>query len=128
MGKNNMTFKVDPLIIEVMKILVSTIVFILAVFSGQFVFSEDVAGLVPMNDENLFVACQRLKELRWLYAFKLDNGRCKTYYSKEGYVQVVSSASYFSSCEAVLETVKKNIEEGGFKCATKRLASIVEIE
>ncbi len=80
------------------------------------------------KSDNMFVVCTRQKEMRWLRAFKLDNGRCKTYYSKEGYVQVVSAASYFSSCAAVLDTVKKNIEEGGFKCAEKNLASMVEIE
>lgn len=80
------------------------------------------------NKSNVFIVCSRQKETRWLRAFKLDNGRCKTYYSKEGYVQVVSSASYFSSCEAVMSTVKKNIEEGGFKCAEKVLASMVELE
>ena len=80
------------------------------------------------NKKNLFIVCTRQKETRWLQAFGLDSGRCKTYYSKEGYVQVVSSASYFSSCEAVLNTVKKNIEEGGFKCSEKVLASMIEIE
>lgn len=77
---------------------------------------------------NVFIVCSRLKETRWLRAFKLENGRCKAYYSKEGYVQIVSSSSYFSSCEAVLNTVRKNIEEGGFKCSEKSLVSMVEIE
>lgn len=80
------------------------------------------------SKEDLFFVCNRAKDTRWLRAFKLDNGRCKTYYSKEGYVQVVSSASFFASCEAVLNTVKKNIEEGGFKCKEQQLASMVELE
>ncbi len=81
-----------------------------------------------VNKNNIFMICSRQKEVRWLRAFKLENGRCKTYYSKEGYVQVVSAGSYFSSCEAVLLNVKLNIEEGGFKCAEKALTSMVELE
>ncbi len=106
-----------------MKIFIGTILATFCVFSN----AQSVNPAVQ-NKDNLFVVCQRQKEIRWLRAFKLDSGRCKTYYSKEGYVQIVSSASYFSSCEAVLGTVKKNIEEGGFKCSEKQLASLVEIE
>lgn len=90
--------------------------------------SEEAAGGPSSGKDDLFIVCARAKDTRWLRAFKLDNGRCKTYYSKEGYVQVVSSASFFASCEAVLNTVKKNIEEGGFKCKEQQLASMVELE
>jgi hypothetical protein len=99
---------------------------ILGCFLGFDLWSQPSASSEAKN--NIFVVCTRYKETRWLRAFKIENGRCKTYYSKEGYVQVISSASYFSSCEAVLSTVKKNIEEGGFKCADKALASMIEIE
>ncbi len=86
------------------------------------------ADAVSADKSDIFMVCNRQKEIRWLRAFKLDNGRCKTHYSKEGYLQVVSSASYFSSCEAVLNSIKKNIEEGGFNCHEKSLNSVVEIE
>lgn len=81
-----------------------------------------------ITNSDIFLVCVRGKENRWLRAFKLDSGRCKTHYSKEGYVQVVSSASYFVSCEAVMNSVRKNIEEGGFKCQEKNLESMVELE
>lgn len=110
-----------------MKISIRFVIVLTALIFGHFSLAEVV---LPTNEskDSLFVICQRQKETRWLRAFKLNNGRCKTYYSKEGYVQVVSSASYFSSCEAVLGTVRKNIEEGGFKCSEKTLASMIEIE
>jgi hypothetical protein len=119
-----------------MRVMKIASVFILSLF---LVFSTGLAehnsgtnDSVVSGDENknnnIFVVCSRQKEMRWLRAFKLENGRCKTYYSKEGYVQVVSAASYFSSCSAVLETVKKNIEEGGFKCLEKNLTSMIELE
>ena len=88
----------------------------------------DNADVISGDKGEIFLVCQRQKETRWLRAFKLDNGRCKTHYSKEGYLQVVSSASYFASCEAVLNSIKKNIEEGGFSCHEKSLNSMVEIE
>lgn len=108
-----------------MKISIYVFVFNLIFFQGALAQNE---GLEVAPANNVFVVCSRQKETRWLRAFKLDNGRCKTYYSKEGYVQVVSSASYFSSCAAVLVTVKKNIEEGGFKCAEKNLVSMIELD
>lgn len=96
---------------------------------GQTSETVNAQAQVSENQKNeLFYICKRDKDTRWLRAFKTDNGRCKTHYSKEGYVQVVSSASYFSSCEAVLNTVKKNIEEGQFKCEEKLLNSFIEIE
>jgi hypothetical protein len=100
------------------------------IFLGTSGFSQnnETADVSSEIKSNIFVVCQRQKEQRWLRAYKLENGRCKALYSKEGYVQVVSSASYFSSCEAVLNTVKKNIEEGGFKCGEKALATMIEIE
>jgi hypothetical protein len=109
-----------------MKISIFVFIIHMILFQSAFSQNEDMASDASIN--SVFVVCHRQKETRWLRAFKLDNGRCKTYYSKEGYVQVVSSASYFSSCAAVMNTVKKNIEEGGFKCAEKNLASMLELE
>ncbi|MFZ3231921.1 MAG: hypothetical protein WA160_17065 [Pseudobdellovibrio sp.] len=77
---------------------------------------------------DIFLKCKRDKNIRWLRAFRLENGKCKTYYSKEGYLQVVSSATFFASCEGVLQSVRKNIEEGGFKCQEMSSVQVVEIE
>ncbi|MBC7741401.1 MAG: hypothetical protein H7061_04335 [Bdellovibrionaceae bacterium] len=76
----------------------------------------------------IFLLCKREKSVRWLRAYKLENGKCKTLYSKEGYLQVISSATYFSSCEGVLQSVQKNIEEGGFKCVNTAQVSVLELE
>ena len=89
---------------------------------------------VENNTENLtaksvFYVCKREREVRWLRIFMTDsNSKCKTMYSKEGYMQVISSATYFSSCESVLLNVKKNIEDGGFKCQQQQLGAMIEIE
>ena len=76
---------------------------------------------------SLFFVCDRQKEVRWLRVFSTGDGKCRATYSKDGYVQVVSSATFYASCEAVLLNVKKNIEEGGFKCREGKLASVIEI-
>ena len=79
--------------------------------------------------KNVFYVCKREREVRWLRIFMTEsNSKCKTMYSKEGYIQVVSSATYFSSCESVLLNVKKNIEDGGFKCQQQQLGAMIEIE
>lgn len=77
---------------------------------------------------DVFYLCKKSKNTRWLRAYKLDNGKCKALYSKEGYLQVISSATYFSSCEGVLLSVKKNLEEGSFKCTQMSNASVIELE
>lgn len=76
---------------------------------------------------DLFFICKKEREMRWLRAFKTDNIHCKTYYAKEGYVQTVSSASNFATCESMLNAVKKNLEDGGFLCKEKILSSMVEL-
>lgn len=77
---------------------------------------------------DLFFLCRRDKNIRWLRAYKVDNNKCKAMYSKDGYLQVISSATYFASCEGVLQSVKKNLEEGGFKCSLSPKASVIELE
>jgi len=81
-----------------------------------------------VEKNNIFLVCERHKEVRWLRTFTAADGKCKSIYSKEGYSQVVSSATYFSSCEAVLLNVKKNIEDGGFKCRDQKLGSVIDVE
>jgi hypothetical protein len=102
----------------------STHFFILLVSLFSISFSPAIAA----DKTDIFLKCKRDKSIRWLHAFKLENGKCKTYYSKEGYLQVVSSATYFASCEGVLQSVRKNIEEGGFKCQEQPSAQVIELE
>lgn len=79
-------------------------------------------------DGDVFYLCKRDRVIRWLRAYKLENGKCKALYSKEGYLQVISSATFFASCEGVLLNVKKNLEEGNFKCTQMAKASVIELE
>lgn len=79
-------------------------------------------------ETDIFYLCKRNKNTRWLRAYKLENGKCNTIYSKEGYLQIIGSAVYFSSCEGVLHSVQKNLEEGGFKCTPISKYSVLELE
>lgn len=91
--------------------------------------SEDVAvDNQSASNSDIFFLCKKEKAIRWLRAYKLESGKCKALYSKEGYLQVISSATYFASCEGVLLSVKKNLEEGNFKCALIQKASVIELE
>lgn len=83
--------------------------------------------LLAADKNNLFVICERQRDVRWIRVFSSNDGKCKTVYSKDGYSQVVSSATFFSSCESVLNNVKKNVEGGGFKCREAVLANVIEI-
>lgn len=72
--------------------------------------------------------CTRQKEIRWVRVSSSGDGKCKTLYSKDGFIQVVSSATFFTPCEAVMQNIKRNIEDGGFKCELKKMNSMIEIE
>lgn len=91
------------------------------------VVKPEMSTETNLDKTDVSILCRRDKSVRWLRAFKLDNGKCKTIYSKEGYLQVVSSATFFSSCEVVLLSIKKNIEEGGFKCSPISV-SVIDLE
>lgn len=80
------------------------------------------------DKNNMFVLCERQRDIRWMRVFSSSDGKCKTVYSKDGYSQVVSSATFYSSCEAVLVNVRKNVEGGGFKCREAVLSGYTEIE
>ncbi len=77
---------------------------------------------------DIFYLCKRDNVTRWLRAYKLENGKCNTQYSKEGYLQIISSATYFTSCEGVLHSVQKNLEEGGFKCSPASKHIVTELD
>lgn len=80
------------------------------------------------TEDEVFIVCSRDKDIRWIRTFKTDSGtRCKSMYSKEGFAQTVSSGQNYMSCKSVLENIKKNIEEGGFKCKESQLLSFIEI-
>ena len=98
------------------------------VFSFLFLSIPAHSQIDGSESTDLFHVCRRGKSVRWLRAYKLDNGKCKAIYSKEGYLQVISSATYFASCEGVLLSVKKNLEEGNFKCVQMPKASVIELE
>ena len=103
------------------------LLFIITLFSVQFSTINQAQAQSPDNGD-IFMMCRRDKSVRWLRAAKLENGKCKTFYSKEGYMQVISSATFFASCEGVLQSVRKNIEEGGFKCLPTPGVQVADIE
>jgi len=93
--------------------------------------SAGVRAQQSTDSENadLFFLCKNSKgSARWLRAYRIENGKCHTVYSKEGYLQVVSSATYMTSCVGVLHNIRKNIEEGGYKCAKTESYSFLEVE
>lgn len=116
------------------------LIFVVGLFSfsvttlSQAEVSSSTSSANPANGESasadgdVFYLCKRGNATRWLRAYKLENGKCKALYSKEGYLQVISSATFFASCEGVLLNVKKNLEEGNFKCAQMAKASVIELE
>jgi hypothetical protein len=92
-------------------------------------FAVQAQQSTDSENADLFFLCKNSKgSARWLRAYRIENGKCHTVYSKEGYLQVVSSATYMTSCVGVLHNIRKNIEEGGYKCAKLESYSFLEVE
>ena len=104
------------------------IVAIVLLSVNDFTLSQEYKKNTESEISDIFYICKRDRNSRWLRAYKLENGKCNTIYSKEGYLQIVGSATYFSSCEGVLHSVQKNLEEGGFKCTPVSKYSVIELE
>ena len=91
--------------------------------------SVEIAPSADTEVSDIFYMCKNTKgSARWLRAYRIEGGKCHTVYSKEGYLQVISSATYMTSCEGVLHNVRKNIEEGGYKCSKLESYSYLEVE
>ncbi len=106
-------------------------ILIIGLFLTSISMAQSNATQLAENSEvtDIFYMCKNSKgSSRWLRAYRLDGGKCHTVYSKEGYLQIISSATYMTSCEGVLHNVRKNIEEGGYKCWKLDSYSYLEIE
>ncbi|MCC2677525.1 MAG: hypothetical protein K0R29_101 [Pseudobdellovibrio sp.] len=103
--------------------------FILILSTILFAGLPSFAQTPDSDNLDLFYLCKNSKgSVRWLRAYRTENSKCHTVYSKEGYLQVISSATYTASCVGVLHNVRKNIEEGGFKCGKMDSYSFLEVE
>lgn len=78
--------------------------------------------------KEVFYKCTKGKEMRWMRISYLKNGKCKTTYSKVGNAQQVAQAQNYSSCEGILNGIRKNLEAGGFKCEEKTLMGALDLE
>jgi hypothetical protein len=90
--------------------------------------SSPVSEATTDQEPEITYVCQKQNDVRWVRSYLVDGNRCRSLYSKEGFVQTVGSAQNFRSCKTVTENIKANLEEGGFKCKEARLNSMIEIE
>lgn len=68
----------------------------------------------PVNAGDFFL-CKREKEVR---SIRVDNspGKCKIIYTKQGVDQTMGQSTLPSDCEAVQGRIRKNLEDGSWKC------------
>lgn len=100
------------------------------VFNLSFIaLAEEVKKVetTPSSTSDIFYLCKKDRFVRWLRAVRSDGGKCSTQYVKGGFLQIVGSGSYFPSCESILNSVKKNLEEGGFTCSLTSQFSVLEL-
>lgn len=64
-----------------------------------------------------FTLCKLSKEVRTLRIERdKETGGCETAYSKFGKDQIVGHGQNYNSCSEILDRVKANLEEAGWKC------------
>lgn len=72
-----------------------------------------------------YVLCKNGKEVRTLRAAKNDEtGKCETLYSKAGKDQVIGGGQNPSSCNDVVARVRKNLENGNWKCREVKQSTV----
>src|SRR5688572_25679060 len=76
-------------------------------------------------DGSYFI-CKNQKIARTLRIEKTP-GRCRTLYSKNGQSQEIASGMNLGSCQKIMEDVKKNLTDNGWKCKELDSAGISEI-
>ena len=62
-----------------------------------------------------YTLCKLDKEVRTI-RIEASDGKCLTKYSKNGKDLVEGEAQYTSSCEDILEKIRGNLQEAGWKC------------
>lgn len=78
--------------------------------------------------KEIFYKCMKSREMRWMRIYYQKNGKCKTVYSKTGNAQEVAQGYSYTSCEDILNGIKKNLESGGFSCEEKILMGALNLE
>lgn len=81
-------------------------------------------------ETELSVMCRLSKQVRTLRVEKLDNGSCRTVYTKSGKDQDIGSAQNQNSCEAILQRVRGVLESADWKCREvkeSRVSNMVEV-
>lgn len=67
-------------------------------------------------ETELSMMCRLSKNVRTLRVEKLDNGTCRTVYTKAGVDQNIGNAQNQGSCEEILYKVRDVLESADWKC------------
>lgn len=90
-----------------------------------FVFGLNLAQAQEAADYSL---CKLDREVRTLRVERKDTaGNCQTVYNKYGKDQSVGEAQHLSSCYSILERVKSNLVEAGWRCRAIKDSSSTDL-
>lgn len=83
-------------------------------------------GLSASADEPLLI-CKNKKIVRTVRITK-EKGLCKTQYTKDGKTQQIGSGMNPSSCQKVLDGVRKNLEASHWSCRDVKASSVSDVQ
>ncbi len=83
-------------------------------------------SLVAKADEALLI-CKNKKIVRTVRITK-EKGLCRTNYTKDGKTQMIGSGMNPTSCQKVLEGVRKNLEASHWSCRDVKESSVSDVE
>lgn len=75
-----------------------------------------------------YVMCRSQKTIRTIRVEKVDNGECRTVYTKAGVDRPVGNAKNPESCVSFLNNIRKNLEGASWNCRDISASKITRTE
>ena len=74
-------------------------------------------GVASDSSAKAYVLCKSQKSVRTIRIIEnSDKSGCKAYYTKEGHDNFMGGGKDFSICQNVLNKIRRNLQDGGWKC------------
>ncbi len=84
--------------------------------TAVFFLLSPAMGQAELRRPEVSIMCRHSKEVRTLRVEKLDDGSCRSIYTKAGKDQKIGSGLYQNSCEGFVNQVRDVLEDANWKC------------
>lgn len=96
---------------------------VLMIFAGTL-------SLAEVRNPEYSVICRLQKRVRTLRVEKINDGTCRTVYTKAGQDQNIGNAQFSASCQDILNKVREVLEKADWKCREvkeSRVSNLIDL-